>query len=123
MTVVQKKSWKPIITKGNILNDGTVFPFGFFSTKCLAALRHHNQWVIGLEERDEMYFEHTNENRRDVMTTLWLEAEHQDADGRQKLKDPSYLTEEELRERREQELDEWTDNIFRGCGINPEDTH
>ena len=123
LTLAQKKSWKPCITKGNILNDGRIFPFGFFSTDCLEALRHHNRWVIDVEKRNEIYFEPINENKLGVMNTLWLEAEQQDADRRRKLIDPSYLTEEELRERREQELDEWTDNIFRGCGINPGDTY
>ena len=121
--MIQKKSWKPTITKGNVLNNGSIYPFGYFSTKSIDALRHHHTWVADLEERGELYFEQLNENQVGVMNTLWLEAEHQDADRRRKLKDPSYLTEEELRERREQELNEWTDNIFRAVGINPEETY
>ena len=82
MTLTQKKSWKPCITKGNILNDGRIFLYGFFSTDSLEALRHHNRWLIDMEKRNEIYFEQLNENKLGVMNTLWLEAEHQEADRR-----------------------------------------
>ena len=115
LTLAQKKSWKPYITKGNVFNDGRVFPLGYFDSSNLTALRDYSKFLIGLEERNEVYFAQLNEDSSETLRRKWLDAEAGDSIRRRKLADPTYLTEEEMREK---DAEEWVNRICRNLGIS-----